>query len=122
MNIFKTFGPKLRVLLSIICGTKINLEWVTHPFLDLPPLPLCLTALPLILKFFQPPPPPPIIQYFEDSIAPICNWERGEGSNYDCSSRRLEILYSFVVTRDFNLLLKGLVTIRLNEIFPCLTC
>ena len=48
MNIFETLGQKLRVLLSIICGTKINLEWVTHPFLDLPP----------------PPPPPPIVPYY----------------------------------------------------------
>ena len=74
MNIFQTLGQKLRVLLSIICGTKINLEWVTHPFLDLPPPPLCLTNHPLILKFFQ----PPIIQYFEDSVPHICKWG-GEG-------------------------------------------
>ena len=32
MNIFETLGQKLKVLLSIICGTKINLEWIIPPF------------------------------------------------------------------------------------------
>ena len=54
MSIFQTLGQKLKVLLSIICGTKINLEWITPLFFDLSSLsPLCLTH-PLTLKFFQP--------------------------------------------------------------------
>ena len=75
MSIFETLGQKLEVLLSIFCGTKINLEWITPPppFLDLAtPPPICLTQ-PLILNFVQPP-PPLIIQNSEDSITPTCNW------------------------------------------------
>ena len=33
---FQEIGSK--VLLSIFCGTKINLEWITLPFLNLPPI------------------------------------------------------------------------------------
>ena len=55
LSIFKIWGQKLEVLLSIFCGTKIN-------------------------KFFH---PLPIIQYFEIFIPAICNFGRGgEGSNY----------------------------------------
>ena len=45
---------KLKVLLNIFCCTKIMFEWITHPFLDLPPShTLCVTC-PLILIFSQP--------------------------------------------------------------------
>ena len=39
MSMFETLGQKSEVLLSIFCGTKINLEWITPPlpFLDQPP-------------------------------------------------------------------------------------
>ena len=51
-----TLRQKLKVLLSIFCGTKTpNLLWNGLP----PPLPPP-----------PPPPPPPIIQYFEISIPP----------------------------------------------------
>ena len=49
LSIFKIWGQKLEVLLSIFCGTKIN-------------------------KFFH---PLPIIQYFEIFIPAICNFGRG---------------------------------------------
>ena len=38
-SIFEILGHKLEVLLSIFCGTKITLKWITPP----------------------PPPPPPLI-------------------------------------------------------------
>ena len=48
MSIFKTLDQKLKVLISIICGTKINLKWITPslPTLDLPP-PFLHCALPI---------------------------------------------------------------------------
>ena len=36
LSIFETLDQKLEVLLSISCGTKITLEWISPPpFLDL---------------------------------------------------------------------------------------
>ena len=69
LSIFETLGQKLEVLLSIFCGTKITLEWITpSPFLDLPPLPLCLTC-PLTCKFFQP--PSPLLSILKSPYSPI---------------------------------------------------
>ena len=76
MSILETLGQKLEVLLSIFCGTKINLEWITPP----PPFPTppIFRSIPTIMPyptiniefFFN----SPINQNFEDFIAPVCNW------------------------------------------------
>ena len=71
LSIFGALGQKVELLLSIFCGTKITLDSPCLPpviFRSVPPS--CLTH-PLILKV---PPTPHIIQYFEISIPPICNW------------------------------------------------
>ena len=63
LSIFETLDQKLEVLLSIFCGTKITLEWITHPppFLDLP-----IFRSPINTQFFST--PLPNIQYFEIPI------------------------------------------------------
>ena len=74
---FQTAIFKFDVLLSTLCGTKINLKWTNLPFLHLP----IMTYPPINIKFFFTPPPllHPIIQYFEDSLHPhpICKWGGG---------------------------------------------
>ena len=57
MSILETLGQKLEVLLSIFCGTKINLEWITPPpppiFRSIPPI----MPYPTInIEFFSTPP------------------------------------------------------------------
>ena len=97
MIIFETFDQKLKVLLSIICDTKINLEWITPPPISRSPPspPLCLTH-PLILQFFNPPPP-----LF--SISSICN-SRGEGglNSVYIKGRKTKLFYFLL-----NCVLKG---------------
>ena len=55
LSIIETLGHNLEVLLSIFCGIKITLEWITPPpppiFRSTPPL--CLNHS-LILKFVHP--------------------------------------------------------------------
>ena len=72
---FQTAIFKFEVLLSIFCGTKITLEWTTPQIFRSTPH----YALPThrYWNFFDP--LPHIIQYFEDSIPPICKWREGGG-------------------------------------------
>ena len=58
LSIFRAFGQKMEVLLSIFCGTKITLQRITPSPIFRSTPPLCYTQ-PLIIKFFQ----PHIIQY-----------------------------------------------------------
>ena len=71
----------LEALLSIFCGTKITLEWITPPpplpFLDLPTpnsSPLCFTH-PFMYKFFN----HSLFSILKSPYPLICNWEEGRG-------------------------------------------
>ena len=57
MSILEMLDQRLKVLLSIFCGTKISLEWITtSPFLDLPPsLPLVAPYPPINIEIFSTP-------------------------------------------------------------------
>ena len=86
---FQTAIFKFEALLSIFCGTKITLEWITSPIFRS----TSHHALPIhyYWNFFNPPTSPLIIQYFEKSIPPICIWLGGEGgSNYGVTMRSSE--------------------------------
>ena len=70
-SIFKTLGQKLEVLLSIFCGTKITLEWITSHFWIYTPSPPLYLTLPLILNFFQlPPTPTPLFSILKSPYTP----------------------------------------------------
>ena len=76
MSLFETLGKKLKVL-SIFCGTNINLKWIIpppppphppppQPFLDLPPH-FALLTHPLILKSISP-------QFITEGGVQLCNF------------------------------------------------
>ena len=80
---FQTAIFKFDVLLSTLCGTKINLKWTNLPFLHLP----IMTYPPINIKFFFTPPPSstPLFNILKTPYTPtpFVNGEEGGCSNYE---------------------------------------